>query len=186
MCEKYFIKPEEFILVITDIQEKLINAMKKDIAEKVIKNTITLIELSKLFNIPIILTEQYPKGLGQTVEKIRKALFYYEPIEKITFSSFLEPKFAESIQRLNRTKVIITGMETHVCVWQTSLDLLLNGYTVFVTKDAVCSRKKLDWKTGLELIKSAGGIITTTEILVFQILKKAGTEEFKKIIKLVK
>ena len=116
MFEKYFIKPEELILVITDIQEKLINAMKEDIAEKVIKNTITLIELSKLFNIPIILTEQYPKGLGQTVEKIRKALSHYKPIEKITFSSFLEPKFAESIQRLNRTKVIITEMETHVCV----------------------------------------------------------------------
>ena len=111
MFEKYFIKPQELILIITDIQKKLVNAMKEDIAEKVIKNTITLIELSKLFNIPIILTEQYPKGLGQTVEKIRKALSYYEPIEKITFSSFLEPKFAEFIQRLNKTKVIITGME---------------------------------------------------------------------------
>jgi len=187
MTEKYFITPEETILIITDIQEKLVKAMDKEIAKSVIKNNSILIETAKLFNIPVIVTEQYPKGLGETVDEIKEVLPFYNPIEKITFSSLGETKFEEALYRYNvRKKVILTGMETHVCVWQTSIDLLKKGYTVFVPKDAVCSRKKMDWETGLDLIKSAGGIVTTTETLVFQILKKAGTNEFKKVLEHIK
>jgi len=86
----------------------------------------------------------------------------------------------------DRKKIVLTGMETHVCVWQTALDLIKRDYIVFVPKDAVCSRKKLDWETALDLIKSTGGIITTTETFVFQLLKKAGTQEFKEILKIIK
>lgn len=187
MIKKYFITPEETLLIITDIQEKLVKAMNKDIVKEVIKNNIILIETAKLFKIPIILTEQYPKGLGQTVEEIKNILPLYEPVEKISFSSFLEPNFEKELNKYaERKKIFLTGMETHVCVWQTSLDLIKRDYIVFVPKDAVCSRRKIDWETGLDLIKSVGGIVTTTETLIFQILKKAGTTEFKKILELVK
>lgn len=187
MDEKFYISQEEVILIITDIQEKLVNAMKKDVAEEVIKNNKLLIEIAKIFNIPLILTEQYPKGLGKTVEEIKNSLPEYKPIEKITFSSLLEPEFEkELIKYFNRKKVILTGMETHVCIWQTFLDLTKRGYIVFVPKDAVCSRKKLDWEAGLDLIKLAGGIVTTTETLIFQLLKKAGTPEFKEVLKYIK
>uniref|UniRef100_A0A7V4N429 Isochorismatase family protein n=1 Tax=Thermodesulfobacterium geofontis TaxID=1295609 RepID=A0A7V4N429_9BACT len=187
MTEKYLINTEETLIIITDIQEKLIRAMDEDVVKEVIKNNLILIETAKLFNIPIILTEQYPKGLGKTVEEIKKTLPLYEPIEKITFNSFLEPNFEKKLNEYkDRKKVILTGMETHVCLWQTAIDLIKRDYAVFVPKDAVCSRRKLDWETGLDLIKSAGGIVTTTETLVFQILKRAGTPEFKKILELVK
>ncbi len=187
MIEKYFIAPEEALLVITDIQEKLVKAMDEDIAKEVIKNNVILIETAKLFKIPIILTEQYPKGLGQTVKEIKEILPLYEPIEKISFSSFLEPDFEKELNKHNnRRKIILTGVETHVCVWQTFLDFIKREYTVFIPKDAVCSRRKIDWETGLDLIKTAGGIVTTTETIVFQLLKKAGTPEFKKILELVK
>ncbi len=187
MYKKFYIRSEDTLLVITDIQEKLVNAIEKDVAEKTIKNNILLIETAKIFNIPILLTEQYPKGLGKTVEEIKNSLPEYNPIEKVTFSSLLEPNFEkEFIKYSERKKVILTGIETHICVWQTFLDFSKRGYTVFVPKDAVCSRKKLDWKSGLELINSAGGIVTTTETLVFQLLKKAGTPEFKKVLKFVK
>uniref|UniRef100_A0A7V6CD77 Hydrolase n=1 Tax=Thermodesulfobacterium geofontis TaxID=1295609 RepID=A0A7V6CD77_9BACT len=187
MIEKYLINTDKTLLIIIDIQEKLIKAMDKDVAKEVIKNNLILIETAKIFDIPIILTEQYPKGLGHTIEEIKKALPLYEPIEKITFNSFLEPNFEKNLDKYkDRKKVILTGMETHVCVWQTAVDLIKRNYTVFVPKDAVCSRKKNDWETGLDLIKSAGGILTTTETLVFQILKKAGTPEFKKILELIK
>jgi len=187
MLEKFLINAEETLIIITDIQEKLVKAMDEDVVKEVIKNNLILIETAKIFNIPIILTEQYPKGLGQTVEEIKKALPSYEPFEKITFNSLLEPIFEKNLNKYkDRKKVILTGMETHVCVWQTAADLIKRDYIVFVPKDAVCSRRKLDWETGLDLIKSAGGILTTTETLVFQILKRAGTLEFKKILELLK
>jgi nicotinamidase-related amidase len=187
MIEKYLINTEETLVVIIDVQEKLVRAMDEEVVKEIIKNILILIETAKLFNIPIILTEQYPKGLGQTVEEIKKTLPSYEPIEKFTFNSFLEPNFEKKLNEYkDRKKVILTGMETHVCLWQTAIDLIKKDYIVFVPKDAVCSRRKLDWETGLDLIKSAGGILTTTETLVFQILKRAGTPEFKKILELLK
>ncbi len=186
MIEQYFINSENSMLVIIDMQEKLIKVMEKEIIDKVIKNIIALIEVSKILNIPIILTEQYPKGLGPTIEEIKTVLPSYNPIEKITFSAFGEEKFIQVLKEKKREKILLTGIETHVCIWQTSLDFIMSNYTVFLPKDAVCSRKKLDWETGIDLIKSAGGIITTTETVIFQILKKAGTQEFKKIINFIK
>ncbi|WP_038056377.1 isochorismatase family protein [Thermodesulfobacterium hydrogeniphilum] len=183
---KYFLKPEEVILVIIDIQEKLVKAMPEDIAKIVIQNNIILIELCKIYNIPILLTEQYPKGLGQTVEEIKRVLPEYEPIEKITFNSCLEPKFMEKLEKNNRKKVILTGIETHICVYQTALDLLNKDYIVYLPKDAVCSRKKQNWETGLMLVSLAGGVVADTETLIFQVLERAGTEEFKKMVKYIK
>lgn len=183
--EKFFIKPEDSLLVIIDVQEKLAKAMKEDIVEKTLKNITILIELCKLYQIPIVFTEQYPKGLGKTLDRI-KTLIKEEAIEKISFSSVGEEKFINKIKDIGRQKIILTGMETHVCVLQTAVDLLVRNYHVFVPYDGVCSRRKQDWQVGLELMKQAGAVISCTEILAFQILKKAGTTEFKKILEFIK
>lgn len=183
--EKLFIEAANSLLVVVDFQEKLAMAMKEEILDNTLKNVIKLINLAKIHSIPIVITEQYPKGLGKTLQEI-KNIIEEEPLEKIHFSCVQEEKFINKINQYGRKKIILTGMETHICVWQTALDLMIRGFYVYVPKDGICSRKKEDWKTGLALIQQAGGIITCTETLIFQILKRAGTSEFKRMLEFVK
>ncbi|MFQ3573933.1 MAG: hydrolase [Thermodesulfovibrionales bacterium] len=182
--QKYIINKENSALMIIDIQERLANVMKH--RDEVIKNTLHLIDLSKLYDIPIIVTEQYPKGLGKTVPEITQRLNNYTALEKITFDCCLDDEIKKTILSLNKTHLIITGMETHICVLQTTLSLLQMGYHCHLVCDAVCSRTKQNWKTGLSLMDKAGAVITSTEIVLFQILQRAGTEEFKTISKKIK
>jgi len=139
-----------------------------------------------MLTIPIVVTEQYPKGLGQTVEEIKSALPVYQPVEKLAFNCCDEPAFLNEVKRLNRKTIILTGMEAHVCVLQTCIGLLHGGFNIHVVSDAVCSRTKGDWKTGIEFVRDAGAVITSTETVLFQLLKVAGTEEFKAISKRIK
>lgn len=183
--DKLFIEADNSILVIIDFQEKLAMAMKEEILDNTLKNIIKLINLAKIYSIPTVITEQYPKGLGKTLQDI-KTLIEEEPLEKIHFSCVQDAKFINKINQYGRKKIILTGMETHVCVWQTALDLAVRGFYIYVPKDGVCSRKKEDWKTGLALMQQAGVVITCTETLIFQILKKAGTTEFKKMLEFVR
>ncbi len=182
--EKFFLERNSAALVIIDIQERLAAVMK--MKDAVVNNCLHLIELAKMYSIPIILTEQYPKGLGPTVEPLRAALPDVQPIEKLAFSCCDEPSFLDAIRGIGRTSLIVTGMETHICVLQTSIGLLREGYSVHLVKDAVCSRTKENWKVACEFIRDAGGVITCTETVLFQLLKVAGTEEFKAISKRIK
>ena len=167
-----------------DVQERLAAVM--DRKEQVLDNCRRLIEGAKILDVPIAVTEQYPKGLGPTEEELRGALLSYEPFEKLTFSCCGEPSFTSALESLGRRTIILAGMETHVCVLQTALDLLRGGYGVHLVRDAVCSREKENWITGVDLMRDAGAVITSTETVLFQLLGKAGTEEFKAISKLVK
>ncbi len=180
----YFPDKKETVLLIVDIQDKLAVTMK--MRDAVINNCLHLIELAKLQNIPILLTEQYPKGLGQTVSEIRDALSVYQPVEKLAFSCCGESAFMKALKTLNKKTVLLTGMETHVCILQTCIDLLEEGFNVHLVQDAVCSRTKENWKTGTEFMRDAGAIVTCTETVLFQLLKVAGTEEFKAISKRIK
>ena len=182
--EKFLLSRNNSALVIIDIQERLVAAMSK--RDKVIENCIHLIEASRLLQIPVILTEQYPKGLGPTVDKIKDVISTYEPIEKVTFDCTGTQGFLEKIKTHNRTHIILTGMESHVCVLQTCLSLLKEGYAVHLVSDAVCSRNEEDFLTGKEMMRDAGAVITSTEIVLFQLLEKAGTPEFKTISKRIK
>ncbi|HAM53200.1 MAG TPA: hydrolase [Nitrospiraceae bacterium] len=182
--EKFFLKRDTVVLVVVDIQERLAVVMGQ--RHKVVAHTLHLIEAAKLLRIPIIVTEQYPKGLGRTVSEIRDALPSIEPIEKIVFGCCAEPSFQSTLASFGTKKVIVCGMETHVCVLQTCLGLLLNSYFVHVVADAVCSRTKESHKTGIEFMRDAGAVITGTETVLFQLLEKAGTEEFKAISKRIK
>lgn len=183
--EKSFLSKDDSVLVIIDIQERLAAVMKE--RERVITNTLHLIEAARLLHIPVIVTEQYPRGLGLTVKEIRDPLSsYYSPIEKVTFSCCKGEKFVDSLRRAGRERVIICGMETHVCVLQTCVDLLKRGYYVHIVKDAVCSRTDDNFMTGIDFMRDAGAVITCTETVLFQLLERAGTEEFKAISKRIK
>jgi isochorismate hydrolase len=182
--DKFTLDKNDVILLITDIQDKLASVMK--MRDHVVKNCLHLIELAKMQNIPIVVTEQYPKGLGRTVPEIQAALPSYKPVEKVAFNCCAEPAFLTEIKKPGKKKVIVTGMETHICVLQTSLGLLQEGLDVHLVQDAVCSRTKANWKTGVEFLRDAGAVVTCTETVLFQLLKVAGTEEFKKISQRIK
>ena len=171
-------------LLVVDIQERLAAVMSK--RERVVANTLHLIEAAKLMGMPVIVTEQYPKGLGPTLGEINSAVPEYKPFEKIHFGCCDEPGFNDMIAGLDRRIIIVAGMETHVCVLQSVLGLLKDGYAVHVAADAVCSRKKDDHIVGLGVARDAGAVVTSTEAALFQLLRRAGTEEFKAISRRIK
>lgn len=180
----FVLDKENTALLIIDVQDKLAAAMSKK--QKVIDNTLHLIELAKLLEIPIIVTEQYPKGLGPTVSEITKAIELYSPLEKVMFNCCEASGFCERVKQTGRRQIVLTGMETHICVLQTAIGLVQAGYIVHTVADAVCSRTKDNWKIGLEFMRDAGVVITGTETALFQLLGVAGTEEFKVISKRIK
>jgi nicotinamidase-related amidase len=182
--DKYFLKPEEAGLIIIDIQDKLAASMKH--RDQVVANTLHLIETAKLLQMPILLTEQYPKGLGPTLPEIKEALPAYEPFEKLSFDCCQENGFGEKVNTMGRKKWLIAGMEAHICVLQTSLGMMQAGHTVQVVQDAVCSRSKSNFKIGINFMDRAGAVLTGTEIVLFQLLQKAGGEVFKIISKRIK
>lgn len=182
--DKFFINEHDTALLIIDIQDKLAAIMRHK--GQVVNNTLHLIELAKILQIPILLTEQYPKGLGPTLPEIREALPVYAPFEKTAFNCCLEAGFLEKVAALGRKKLLLTGMETHICVLQTGLGLMKEGYSVQVIQDAVCSRTKNNFVTGITYLDRAGAVITGTETVLFQLLQKAGTEAFKVISKRIK
>ena len=184
MLHKFTPVKDDAVLLIVDIQERLATVMKK--RDDVVNNCRHLIELAKMLRIPVAVTEQYSKGLGPTVAEIRDALPAYKPIEKMTFSCCEEPNFPTEIKKLGKKTVILTGMETHICVLQTCIGLLAEGFNVHMVRDAACSRTKENWETALEFMRDAGAVITCTEAVMFQLLRVAGTEEFKAISRRIK
>lgn len=181
-------KSDETLLLIIDIQEKLSRVMDQKILHKVCRNIDLLATLATDVNIPIFLTEQYPKGLGPTIEPIKKILNdkKVDTLAKLTFGCCDDEKFNERIKSYNRKKIICVGMETHVCVYLTALGLIKQGYQPFVSSDAVISREKFYYKNGLELLRQAGAVVSNTETLLFQLMVKSGTKTFKKISGMLK
>jgi len=182
--DKFFLTKEDTVLVVVDIQERLAAVMSE--RQKVIGNSLHLIEAAKVLHFPVLLTEQYPKGLGPTVPEIKEVLSLYEPIEKLMFGCCGEPMFMEAIASTRKSRVILCGMETHVCVLQTCLGLIKEGYIVHVVQDAICSRAKENYSIGVEFMRDVGAVITGTETVLFQLLERAGTEEFRTISKRIK
>ncbi len=185
--DRFTLQRNSTICVIIDLQTQLMSAMEEPIITLIEKNNNLLISSLKIFDIPTIVTEQYPNGLGATCESVRKNMGdRYNPIDKVVFSCWREPSFREKMEAFQLGTVIISGIETHVCVLQTALDLLEKGYKVHIPLDATCSRFKSDWKSALNSLSSAGAVITSVETIVFQLLEKAGTPEFKAISPLIK
>lgn len=177
------IEKDDTVLLIIDVQERLAPAMQ--FKEQSIKNINILIEMAKTYDMPIIATEQYPAGLGNTLEEISENFDEDVTIvEKISYSAYEDIK--KHLESIGRSNIIIMGMETHVCVYQTARDLKYNGYDVFVPRDGVNSRYKVNFKNGLNIMRDMGINITNTETVLFDIMEKAGTPEFKKLSKLIK
>jgi len=171
-------------LLVVDVQEKLMQVMGTK--QRVIDNIIKLLHLSKLFNLPVILTEHYLKWLGPTLPEIIESLPAYEPIQKLHFNCCDVDAFNKRLESEGFKNIIVTGVESHICIFQTCVSILEKGYQVHVPQDAVDSRTDENWRVGLGLIKKAGAFITSTETVIYQILKKAGTKEFKKMLKIIR
>ncbi len=173
-------------LIVIDMQEKLAAAMKPGIIELAVKNTGILIQTVKLFGMPIIVSEQYRKGLGVTVGPLAELLAGIEPLEKLCFDCVRDDALARAIAGAGKNTFVMAGIEAHVCVFQTALSLLRKGYRVVVASDAVASRRKHDWKYALRALAGAGALVYPTETIAFMLLEKAGTGEFKKLSPLFK
>ncbi|RMF94218.1 MAG: isochorismatase family protein [Nitrospinota bacterium] len=169
-------------LVIIDMQERLLAVMPTEERSRVLQNILLLITLSRELHLPLFLTEQYPKGLGRTIAEITDAVSGVSPLEKLTFSACQTPAFLETLQAAQVHNLILTGIETHICVLQTALDLCHLGYQVHIPADATCSRQRDNWQIGLRLMERGGGIVTSTEAVIFQLLQQAGTAEFKAML----
>ncbi|MFA5804696.1 MAG: hydrolase [Melioribacteraceae bacterium] len=175
---------ERSALLVIDIQEKLLPVIYE--SERVVDNAIKLINGFKILNSPIYFTEQYPKGLGTTEQRIKSALEERSAIHKMSFSCFGAGNLFEELKNKNVQQVVVCGIESHVCVMQTALDLIANDFQVQVAADAVSSRRKFDYEIALERMRSNGAEITLTESILFEMLNVCGTDEFKAISKLVK
>lgn len=183
------LKADKTGLMIVDVQDRLIQAMDREEWEFTEESIRNLIHLAKIFDMPVFLTEQYPRGLGSTDEAIQKDLKEVkrvERVEKMEFSCWGNQAFRETLKKYDLKSLIVTGMETHICVYQTVLDLMDEEYQIFVPNDSVLSRKGEDLAAGLDLMESAGAKIASSEMLIFQILQKAGTPEFKEMSKRIK
>jgi nicotinamidase-related amidase len=169
-------------VLIVDVQEKLIRFIQEH--DRLIWNLGRLLDAAGLFHMPILATEQYPQGLGSTVDAVACKLPSVS--EKVRFSCGGCPELFSQLAAEGREKILVAGIETHVCIQQTVLDLLADGFSVFVPADAVGSRSRIDHDTALRRMESAGAIITTTESALFEWCEQAGTQEFKRISELVR
>lgn len=179
-------------LMVIDIQDRLVPAMPDDARAQVFRNSAILITAAGQLGLPVVVSQQYPKGLGATVQPIEDALSRLvgatavHRFDKFEFSAAAAPAFAELAPRLGRDQWIICGMETHVCVYQTARDLVARGTEVHVCADAVCSRTAANRDIGLGLMARAGATITSTEVCVFDLLGRAGTDEFRALSRVIK
>lgn len=178
---KFLLQVEDCAVMIIDIQEKLFAAMDERFRSMLIRNSRILVEMAQTLSMPIVVTEQYPRGMGGTVPAIGERVRDLPRYEKLYFSCYRDPAIRETTDSLARKTLIVAGMETHVCVFQTVIDLLMAGYRVVVAGDAVSSRHELDREEAIEEMRSAGALIYSTEMIAFMLLEKAGTTQFKRL-----
>jgi nicotinamidase-related amidase len=178
------ITKEDCTGLVIDIQERLHPHM--DQAEELLRRTGILLQGLRILGVPVMLTEQYPEGLGGTVKEIKQVLSEFHPIRKLAFSCCDEPAYMMALEQTSRWKVIICGIETHVCVLQTVIDLTANGFTPVVVTDCTSSRKPGDKTVGLERMRQEGAVLTTLESILFELARVSGTDEFRAISRLVK
>lgn len=178
------LKRESTALLIIDMQERILPVIRN--YQTVLENTVKLIKGFKVLQLPIYFTEQYPKGLGPTSQKILDELEGYSVIQKMSFSCFGAENLFGELHKNKLSQIVITGVESHVCVQQTVLDLIANNYQVNLAADAVSSRTEIDYNIALDRMRTLGAEITTTESILFELLEVCGTSEFKEVSKIVK
>lgn len=179
------INKENSIAVCIDIQEKLFPFMQDSLELQT--RSAKLIQGLKVLNVPVLVTEQYPKGVGQTINPLNKVLGEeYKPIEKDSMSCCGNNEFNQKLKASGAKSVILIGIEAHICVMQTANELIDKGYNVYVVEDCTSSRNINDKNTAIHRIRQDGAKITTYESLLMELTKVSGTEEFKQISKIIK
>jgi nicotinamidase-related amidase len=180
--------PDTSLLLVVDTQERLLDAMPPATIERMLANAVVLLEAARLLGVPVVASEQNPQKLGATVKPIREKLHFLgvAPVDKLTFDACGEPRIARAIAERAPRAVVVVGVETHVCVFQTARELVRRGMDVRVVADAVASRREENRTLGLALCERAGAIAMPTEAVVFDWLGRAGTDEFRAISKLVR
>lgn len=183
--EKFKLDADQAVLLVIDIQERLVPAMPQDVYQR-LRNTVSmLVAGADLLGVPVVTTEQYPQGIGHTVAELAEAC-KGAVVEKVSFGCCGEPAFLASLKKTGRSQVIVTGMEAHVCVYQTVLGLLEDGYRVHLVRDAVCSRNKTDFLAAMANAAQAGAVVTTAETVLFQMLRESTHGQFRAVSKLIK
>lgn len=180
------LEAEQCALFVVDIQEKLLPPIWEK--ERLVKNSQLLIRLAGILKIPTIVSTQYAKGLGHTVPEIASLLPEVSPVDKVMFSCFGSDVFCSMVKRMpgQRTTVLLCGMETHICVMQTALAAMREGYVVHVASDAVSSRAEWNWKIGLERMRAAGAVLSSTEMILYELLRSSGSPAFKELLPFLK
>lgn len=178
------IEKENTIGLVIDVQERLFPVM--DAKDALLTSTKKLIEGLQVLKVPLLVTQQYTRGLGATLPEVASLIKDFTPIEKTAFSCYDEPSFVESLEELEKNNVVICGIEAHVCVLQTAIDLKNAGYTPIVVVDCISSRNKKDFELALLRFQYEGILLTTLESVLFELTRSSKAPEFKSISNLVK
>ncbi|MBK8482363.1 MAG: isochorismatase family protein [Proteobacteria bacterium] len=178
-------------LCVVDIQQKLAESMPEKVLKGTLRNWLNWIEAARVLGMPAVVSEQFPKGLGRTLPVVAESVLRLPRervllFDKLTFSCGAVPAFGQWITATGRNQWIVIGMEAHVSIYQTARAMVASGQVVHVPRDAVIARTMANWETGLRLIEEAGALVTSTEAAVFDLLKRAGTEEFSQLSRVVK
>lgn len=177
-------KIENTVLLIIDVQGKLVPLMPEK--EELIRNIQGMIKGTRILGIPILWSEQVPEKIGDTISEVSELLKGIQPIEKVSFSCCLNKRFIEALNQLNRNQILVTGIETHVCVYQTVVDLIKEGFEVQVIVDAVSSRTMQNKQIGLERIKAVGGGLTSLETIACELLRTSTHQQFREVLEIIK
>jgi len=178
---------EQSALVVIDVQERLFPAMDADHREEVMRNLKVLTAAARQLHLPTVVTEQYPKGLGHTLPELKDALpAGIEPIQKVAFSCWAVDTVRDRLTETGARQILLGGIEAHVCVLMSALDLLAAGYAVHVVADAVTSRTQANWRLAMDQLRQAGAVVTTTETALFQLLRQADTDDFRELARLIR
>ena len=178
------LEPENSLLLIIDVQEKLVKMLEKD---DIVKKVSNLTKTANILSIPVVVTEQYPKGLGSTISEVASEFPENTSVyEKVSFNALLTDGVLDKIKSYGKKQIVICGIETHICVHQTAAALMNEGFEVFVVKDGCGSRNKYEFKQGIELMQSNGAKISCVEIILFEWLKSAKNPHFKEVQALIK
>jgi nicotinamidase-related amidase len=180
------LEAEQCALIVVDIQEKLLPPIWQK--EQLVRNAQLLIRLSGILKIPVVASTQYTKGLGSTVPEIASLLPDTTPIDKKMFSCFGSDEFCSLLKRLpgRRSTLLLCGMETHICVMQTALAAMREGYVVHIASDAVSSRVEWNWHIGLDRMRAAGAVISSTEMMMYELLRSSGSPAFRELLPYIK
>jgi len=179
------LRPERTALVVVDLQEKLLPAVSN--RERILRNSVLLLNLADVLGLPVVLTTQYSRGLGPTVPEVLEAARGAVPLDKVSFGCFGSPEFLDRLKGLGeRDQLVVAGIESHICVAQTVLGALERGYTVHVASDAVGSRSEENRAVGLGRMERAGALLSSTEMAIYELLGRSDGNAFKRMLPLLK